>query len=405
MLQGRRKHESERMILKDPVFRWDDPLDVESELTEDERMVRDTARGFARAYLMPRVVEAFRDEKYDPQLLSEMGKLGLLGPTLPEDYGGAGLGYVAYGLIAREIERVDSGYRSTLSVQSSLVMFPIFAYGTEAQRRKYLPKLASGELIGCFGLTEPDHGSDPGSMVTRAERIADGYKLNGAKTWISNAPVADLAIVWAKLDEVIRGFIVERGTKGFSTPKIEGKLSLRASVTGEIVLSDCVVPEENLLPNVKGLAGPFGCLNNARYGIAWGAMGAAEFCWHAARQYALERKQFGRPLAANQLVQKKLADMQTEIALGLAGALRLGRMLESGRAAPPSISLMKRNNCGKALDIARQARDIHGGNGISEEYHVMRVLANLETVNTYEGTHDIHALILGRAQTGIQAFF
>jgi glutaryl-CoA dehydrogenase len=354
---------------------------------------------------MPRVVEAYREEKYDPDNLPAMGKLGLLGPTIPEEYGGAGLGYVAYGLIARELERVDSGYRSTMSVQSSLVMYPIYAYGTEAQRRKYLPKLATGEMIGCFGLTEPDHGSDPGSMVTRAEKVDGGYRLNGAKTWISNAPVAHVAVVWAKLDGVIRGFIVERGAKGFSTPKIAGKLSLRASITGEIVLQDCVVPEENLLPNAKGLAGPFGCLNNARYGIAWGSMGAAEFCWHRARQYTLERKQFNRPLAANQLVQKKLADMQTEIALGLQGALRLGRMLEAGKAAPPSISLMKRNNCGKALDIARLARDMHGGNGISEEYHVMRVLANLETVNTYEGTHDIHALILGRAQTGIQAFF
>jgi glutaryl-CoA dehydrogenase len=312
---------------------------------------------------------------------------------------------VSYGLIARELERVDSGYRSTMSVQSSLVMYPIYAYGTEAQRRKFLPKLATGELIGCFGLTEPDHGSDPGSMVTRAEKVSGSYQLNGAKTWISNSPVAHVAVVWAKLDNVIRGFVVERSTKGFSTPKIEGKLSLRTSVTGEIVLENCVVPEENLLPNVKGLAGPFGCLNNARFGISWGAMGAAEFCWHRARQYVLDRKQFGRPLAANQLVQKKLADMQTEIALGLQGALRLGRMLEAGKASPPSISLMKRNNCGKALDIARLARDMHGGNGISEEYHVMRVLSNLETVNTYEGTHDIHALILGRAQTGIQAFF
>jgi glutaryl-CoA dehydrogenase len=392
-------------MLKDNAFQWEDPLGIEYELSEEERMVRDTARGFAQDYLMPRVVEAYRDEKYDPNLLSEMGKLGLLGPTIPEEYGGAGLGYVAYGLIARELERVDSGYRSTMSVQSSLVMHPIHAYGSEAQRRKYLPKLASGEFIGCFGLTEPDHGSDPGSMVTRAEKTGGGYILNGAKTWISNAPIAHLAVVWAKLDNVIRGFIVERGTKGFSTPKIEGKLSLRTSVTGEIVLENCTVPEENLLPNVKGLAGPFGCLNNARYGIAWGAMGAAEFCWHRARQYTLDRKQFDRPLAANQLVQKKLADMQTEIALGLAGALRLGRMLEAGKAAPPSISLMKRNNCGKALEVARTARDMHGGNGISEEYHVMRVLSNLETVNTYEGTHDIHALILGRAQTGIQAFF
>ena len=308
-------------------------------------------------------------------------------------------------MITREIERVDSGYRSTLSVQSSLVMYPIFAYGTEAQRKKYLPKLASGEMVGCFGLTEPDHGSDPGSMATRAEKVSGGYKLTGTKMWISNSPIADVAVVWAKLDGVIRGFIVERGTKGFETPKIEGKLSLRASVTGEIVLDGAVIPEDNLLPNVKGLAGPFGCLNNARYGIAWGAMGAAEFCWHAARQYTLDRKQFGRPLAANQLVQKKLADMQTEIALGLHGALRLGRLLEEGRAAPPAISLLKRNNCGKALDIARMARDMHGGNGVADEFHVMRVMNNLESVNTYEGTHDIHALILGRAQTGIQAFF
>ena len=386
-------------------FNWADPFDLNAQLTEEERMVRDSARGFAQDLLMPRIVEAYATEKHDPDVMREMGKLGLLGPTIPEEYGGAGLGYVAYGLIAREVERVDSGYRSMMSVQSSLVMHPIYAYGNEAQRRKYLPKLATGEWVGCFGLTEPDHGSDPGSMVTRAEKVAGGFKLNGAKTWISNAPFADVAVVWAKLDGVIRGFIVERGTKGFSTPKIEGKLSLRASTTGEIVLVDCVIPEENLLPNAQGLAGPFGCLNNARYGIAWGVMGAAEFCWHAARQYTLDRKQFNRPLAANQLVQKKLADMQTEIALGTAGALRLGRMLEQGRAAPPSISLMKRNNCGKALDIARVARDMHGGNGISGEYHVMRVLSNLETVNTYEGTHDIHALILGRAQTGIQAFF
>jgi len=405
MSQTAEKRGGTPVMLKDAAFVWEDPLDLEGELSEDERMVRDTARGFAQDYLMPRVTEAFRDEKYDPNMLPEMGKLGLLGPTIPEEYGGAGLGYVSYGLIARELERVDSGYRSTMSVQSSLVMYPIYAYGTEAQRRKYLPKLATGEIIGCFGLTEPDHGSDPGSMVTRSEKVSGGYKLNGAKTWISNAPVAHVALIWAKLDNVIRGFLVERGTKGFSTPKIEGKLSLRTSITGEVVLENCVVPEESLLPNVKGLAGPFGCLNNARFGISWGAMGAAEFCWHRARQYVLDRKQFGRPLAANQLVQKKLADMQTEIALGLQGALRLGRMLEAGKASPPSISLMKRNNCGKALDIARLARDMHGGNGISEEYHVMRVLSNLETVNTYEGTHDIHALILGRAQTGIQAFF
>ncbi len=391
--------------LKEANFVWEDPLDIESDLTEEERMVRDTARGFAQDFLMPRIREAYATEKYDGEILPKMGELGLLGPTIPETYGGAGLGYVAYGLIAREIERVDSGYRSMMSVQSSLVMYPIYAYGTEAQKRKYLPKLATAELIGCFGLTEPDHGSDPGSMVTRAEKVSGGYKLNGSKTWISNAPVADVAVVWAKLDGKIRGFIVDKGTKGFSTPKIEGKLSLRASITGMLVLEDCVVPEESLLPNVSGLAGPFGCLNNARYGISWGSMGAAEFCWHAARQYVLDRKQFNRPLAANQLIQKKLADMQTEIALGLSGALRLGRMLEKGTAAPPSISLMKRNNCGKALDIARVARDMHGGNGIADEYHVMRVLCNLETVNTYEGTHDVHALILGRAQTGIQAFF
>ena len=391
--------------IKDAHFNWEDPLDLEGELTEEERMVRDTARGYSQDKLMPRVIEAYRDEKVDRDLLPEMGALGLLGPTIPEEYGGAGLGYVAYGLITREIERVDSGYRSTLSVQSSLVMYPIYAYGTEAQKKKYLPKLASGEMVGCFGLTEPDHGSDPGSMVTRAEKVPNGYRLTGAKMWISNSPIADIAIVWAKLDGKIRGFVVERGTEGFITPKIEGKLSLRASVTGEIVLDNAFVPEDALLPNASGLAGPFGCLNNARYGIAWGAMGAAEACWHAARQYTLDRKQFGRPLAANQLIQKKLADMQTEITLGLHGALRLGRLIEEGRAAPPSISLMKRNNCGKALDIARVARDMHGGNGISDEFHVMRVMSNLETVNTYEGTHDIHALILGRAQTGIQAFF
>jgi glutaryl-CoA dehydrogenase len=368
-------------------------------------MVRDTARGYAQDKLFPRVLLDNREERFDRAIVSEMGALGLLGSTIPEEYGGAGLGYVAYGLITREIERVDSGYRSAMSVQSSLVMHPIFAYGSEAQRKKYLPKLASGEIVGCFGLTEPDHGSDPGSMVTRAEKTAGGYRLNGAKMWITNAPVADLAVVWAKLDGVIRGFVVERDTKGFSTPKIEGKLSLRASITGEIVLEDMLVPEENLLPNVKGLAGPFGCLNVARAGIAWGAIGAAEFCWHRARQYVLDRKQFGRPLAANQLVQKKLADMQTEITLGLHAAYRLGRLMEAGRAAPPAVSLLKRNNCGKALEIARLARDMHGGNGISDEFHVMRVLCNLETVNTYEGTHDIHALILGRAQTGIQAFF
>jgi glutaryl-CoA dehydrogenase len=393
------------VTLKDADFDWQDPLDLEGELTEEERMVRDTARGYAQEKLFPRVLSAYREERFDREIINEMGALGLIGATLPEEYGGAGLGYVASGLITREIERADSGYRSALSVQSSLVMYPIYAYGTEAQRRKYLPRLATGEIVGCFGLTEPDHGSDPGSMTTRAEKVADGYRLTGNKMWISNAPFADLALIWAKLDGKIRGFLVERGTKGFATPKIEGKLSLRTSITGEVVLDGAVVPEENLLPSASGLAGPFGCLNNARYGIVWGAMGAAEFCWHRARQYVLDRKQFGRPLAANQLVQKKLADMQTEIALGLAGALRLGRMLEQGRAAPPAISLMKRNNCGKALDIARLARDMHGGNGISDEFHVMRVLTNLETVNTYEGTHDIHALILGRAQTGIQAFF
>ena len=405
MSQAAEKRGGTPTMLKDAAFVWDDPLDLEGELSEDERMVRNTTRGFAQSYLMPRVVEAYRDETYDPGLLPEMGKLGLLGPTIPEEYGGAGLGYVSYGLITRELERVDSGYRSSMSVQSSLVMYPIYAYGTEAQRRKFLPKLATGEVIGCFGLTEPDHGSDPGSMVTRAEKVSGGYKLNGAKTWISNAPVAHVAVVWAKLDNVIRGFLVERGTKGLSTPKIEGKLSLRTSITGEVVLEDAFVPEENVLPNAQGLGGPFGCLNMARAGIAWGAIGAAEFCWHRARQYALDRKQFGRPLAANQLIQKKLADMQTEITLGLHAALRLGRLLEQGRAAPPAVSLLKRNNCGKALEIARVARDIHGGNGIADEFHVMRVLCNLETVNTYEGTHDIHALILGRAQTGIQAFF
>jgi glutaryl-CoA dehydrogenase len=386
-------------------FRWDDPLDLEGELTEEERMVRDTAHAFAQEQLMPRVLEAYREERIDTAILPEMGALGLLGPTLPEEYGGAGLSYVAYGLIAREIERVDSGYRSILSVQSSLVMRPIFLYGTEAQKKKYLPGLASGAIVGCFGLTEADHGSDPAAMLTRAERVPGGFRLTGSKTWISNSPIADIAIVWAKLDGVIRGFIVERATKGLSTPKIEGKLALRTSVTGEIVLDGAIVAEDSLLPHAHGLAGPFGCLNLARYGIAWGTMGAAEFCWHRARQYVLDRRQFGRPLAANQLIQKKLADMQTEITLGLAGALRLGRLLDHGTLAPPAISLMKRNNCGKALEIARLARDMHGGNGISDEFHVMRVLSNLEAVNTYEGTHDIHALILGRAQTDIQAFY
>ena len=386
-------------------FDWQDPFDLDRQLTDEERLVGDNAEGYAQEKLQPRVTSAYLEERFDREIMSEMGELGLLGATIPNEYGGAGLGYVSYGLIARAVERVDSGYRSACSVQSSLVMYPIFAYGSEAQRRKYLPKLAKGEMIGCFGLTEPDHGSDPGGMVTRAEKVAGGYKLNGAKTWISNAPVADICVVWAKLDGVIRGFVVERGMKGFSTPKIEGKLSLRASITGELVLEDVVIPEDNLLPNVKGLAGPFGCLNNARYGISWGAMGAAEDCWHRARQYGLDRKQFGKPLAGTQLFQKKLADMQTEIALGLQGSLRVGRLMDEGKMAPEMISIVKRNNCGKALDIARQARDMHGGNGIQIGYHVMRHAQNLETVNTYEGTHDVHALILGRAQTGIQAFF
>jgi len=387
-------------------FDWADPFLLESQLSEEERMVRDSIAAYAQDKLMPRILEAHRNETYDPDVMPEMGEMGLLAVTLPERYGGAGMGYVAYGLIAREIERVDSGYRSTMSVQNSLVIHPIFEYGSEEQRLKYLPKLASGEHIGCFGLTEPDYGSDAGGLKTRAKATDGGYVLNGAKMWISNAPVADIAVIWAKTeDDVIRGFIIERDTKGFTTNKIEGKFSLRASITGEIVLEDVFVPEENLLPNAKGLSGPFGCLNRARFGICWGAMGAAEFCWHAARQYTLDRKQFGRPLAANQLVQKKLADMQTEISLGLQGALQLGRMLEAGTAAPPTISLMKRNNCGKALDIARMARDMHGGNGVSDEFHVIRHMINLESVNTYEGTHDIHALILGRAQTGIHAFF
>jgi glutaryl-CoA dehydrogenase len=390
--------------IKDAAFKWDDPLDLESQLTEEERMVRDTARDYAQEKLFPRVLAANREGKFYPDIVREMGALGMLGVTIPQEYGGAGLNYVCYGLIARELERVDSGFRSMMSVQLSLVMYAIYAYGSEAHRRKYLPKLATGEMVGCFGLTEPDFGSDPGSMVTRAEKVSGGYKLTGAKTWITNAPVADVAVVWAKLDGKIRGFLVERGTKGLSTPKIEGKLSLRASITGELVFDGAVVPEENLLPNVSGLAGPFGCLNVARAGIAWGAMGAAEFCWHRARDYVLTRKQFGRPLAANQLVQKKLADMQTEITLGLHAALRLSRLIDEGMASPPAISMLKRNNCGKALEVARLARDMHGGNGITDEFHVMRVMCNLETVNTYEGTHDIHALVLGRAQTGIQAF-
>ena len=385
-------------------FAWEDPLLLDAQLSADERQIRDTVRQYAEEKLLPRVVTANRQERFDRAIMNEMGALGLLGATLPAKYGCAEVGYVAYGLMAREIERVDSGYRSALSVQSSLVMHPIHAYGTEEQRTRYLPKLATGEWVGCFGLTEPDHGSDPGSMVTKAERSGDGYLLNGAKTWITNAPIADVAVIWAKLDGRIRGFVVERGTAGFATPTIEGKMSLRASITGQITLDNVLVPAANLLPGASGLSGPFGCLNRARYGIAWGAMGAAEFCWHAAREYTLARKQFGRPLAANQLVQKKLADMQTEIALGLQGCLRMGRLLDEGKLPVETISLLKRNNAGKALDIARTARDMHGGNGISDEYHVIRHVMNLETVNTYEGTHDIHALILGRAQTGIQAF-
>ncbi|MCS4503968.1 acyl-CoA dehydrogenase [Arhodomonas aquaeolei] len=389
------------------AFVWDDPFLLDQQLTEEERMVREAAREYCQEQLQPRVISAYRDERFDREILTEMGELGLLGPTVPEEYGGPGVSHVAYGLIAREVERVDSGYRSAMSVQSSLVMHPIHAYGSEAQKQKYLPRLATGEMVGCFGLTEPDHGSDPGGMKTRARAVDGGYRLTGQKMWITNSPISDIAVVWAKSeahDGRIRGFIVERGTDGFETPAIHGKLSLRASITGEIVLDDAFVPEENLLPEGQGLGGPFGCLNKARYGIAWGSMGAAEFCWHAAREYTLERRQFGRPLAATQLVQKKLADMQTEITLGLQAALRVGRMMDEGTWAPEGVSLIKRNNVGKALDVARQSRDMHGGNGISEEYHVMRHMANLETVNTYEGTHDVHALILGRAQTGIQAF-
>ena len=387
-----------------PVFQWDDPFLFEEQLTDDERMVRDSARAYCQDKLMPRVLEANRHEKFDRAVISEMGALGFLGPTI-EGYGCAGVNHVSYGLIAREIERVDSSYRSTMSVQSSLVMYPIYAFGSEAQRQKYLPKLASGEMVGCFGLTEPDHGSDPGSMITLARKVDGGYRISGAKMWITNSPIADIAVVWAKNDAgVIRGFILERGMKGLSTPKIEGKFSLRASVTGELVMDDVFVPEENLLPEVEGLKGPFSCLNKARFGIAWGALGAAEFCWHAAREYTLDRKQFGRPLAANQLIQLKLTNMMTEITLGLQSVLRVGRLMDEGRASPEMVSLIKRNSCGKALDIARLARDMHGGNGISDEYHVVRHMLNLEAVNTYEGTHDVHALILGRAQTGIQAF-
>jgi len=389
-------------------FDWEDPFFLDDQLTEDERMVRDAARAYAQDKLQPRVIDAYRDEVTDPAIFTEMGELGLLGCTVPEAYGGAGLGYVAYGLVAREVERVDSGYRSMMSVQSSLVMYPIYAYGTEEQRKKYLPKLATGEWIGCFGLTEPDAGSDPAGMKTRAIKTEGGYRLNGSKMWISNSPIADVFVVWAKSeahDGKIRGFILDKGMKGLSAPKIGGKLSLRASITGEIVMDNVEVGEEALLPNVSGLKGPFGCLNRARYGISWGAMGAAEFCWHAARQYGLDRHQFGKPLAQTQLFQKKLADMQTDITLGLQGSLRVGRLMDEARAAPEMISLMKRNNCGKALDIARMSRDMHGGNGISEEFQIMRHMVNLETVNTYEGAHDVHALILGRAQTGLQAFF
>lgn len=391
------------------TFDWADPLGLNAELSEEERMVQDAARNYAQAQLLPRVIEANRNEHFHPEIMTELGEMGLLGVTAPEEYGGSNLGYVSYGLAAREIERVDSGYRSAMSVQNSLVIYPVQAYGSDEQRARWLPELISGKTVGCFGLTEPDSGSDPAGMTTRAQAVKGGYVLNGAKSWITNAPIADMAVVWAKLEQrnkvIIRGFILERGMKGFSTPKIEGKFSLRASTTGQIFMQDVFVPEENLLPDARGLSGPFGCLNRARYGIAWGAMGAAEACWFGARDYVLERKQFGRPLAANQLIQKKLADMQTEISLGLQGALRVGRMLEAGKAAPQSVSLMKRNNCGKALDVARNARDMLGANGVSDEYHIIRHVMNLEAVNTYEGTHDVHALILGRALTGIQAFF
>ncbi len=389
-------------------FNWEDPLMLDSQLTEEERMIRDAARAYAQDKLQPRIIAAYANEETDPAIFREMGEMGLLGATLPEEYGGIGAGYVTYGLVAREIERVDSGYRSMMSVQSSLVMYPIYAYGTEEQRMKYLPKLASGEYIGCFGLTEPDAGSDPGGMKTRAVKTATGYKLTGAKMWISNSPIADVFVVWAKSEEhggKIKGFVLEKGMKGLSAPKIEGKLSLRASITGEIVMQDVEVGEDALLPNVEGLKGPFGCLNRARYGIAWGVMGSAEFCWHASRQYGLDRIQFKRPLAQTQLFQKKLADMQTDITLGLQAALQVGRLMDEAKAAPEMISMIKRNNCGKALDIARMSRDMHGGNGISGEFQVMRHMVNLETVNTYEGAHDVHALILGRAQTGLQAFF
>jgi len=389
-------------------FEWDDPFLLERQLTEDERMMRDAARAYAQEKLQPRVIRAYADEETDPDIFREMGEMGLLGVTIPEEYGGLAASYVTYGLVAREVERVDSGYRSMMSVQSSLVMYPIYAYGTEAQRQKFLPKLACGEWIGCFGLTEPDAGSDPGGMKTTAKKTDGGYVLSGSKTWISNSPIADVFIIWAKSDAhggKIRGFVLEKGMTGLTAPKIAGKLSLRTSITGDIFMDNVEVDDDALLPNVEGLKGPFGCLNRARYGISWGVLGAAEFCWHAARQYGLDRKQFGKPLAQMQLFQLKLANMQTEITLGLQGCLRLGRLLDDAQAAPEMISLMKRNNCGKALEIARHARDMHGGNGISEEFHVIRHMANLETVNTYEGTHDVHALILGRAQTGLQAFF
>jgi glutaryl-CoA dehydrogenase len=391
-------------VASNSSYQWDDPFQIENQFSEEERLVRDTARDYAQDKLMPRILEANRNENFDPEIMTEMGALGLLGSTLPEEYGCAGVNHVCYGLTAREIERVDSSYRSVLSVQSSLTMHPIYEYGSEEQRKKYLPRLATGEMIGCFGLTEPDFGSDAGGMKSKAEAVDGGYVLTGNKMWISNSPIADIFIIWAKLDGEIRGFILEKGMKGLSAPKIEGKFSLRASPTGEVVMDQVFVPEENLLGTVKGLSGPFGCLNKARFGIAWGALGAAEYCWHAARQYTLDRKQFGRPLAANQLIQKKLADMQTEITIGLQACLRVGRLLDEGDCPPENITMIKRNSAGKALDIARLARDMHGGNGINDEFHVIRHLMNLETVNTYEGTHDIHALILGRAQTGIQAF-
>lgn len=387
-----------------PTFNWQDPLLLESLLSEEERMIRDTAHQYCQEKLLPRVMDANRNEHFDVEIMRELGELGLLGCTLPEKYGCSNVNYVTYGLIAREVERVDSGYRSAMSVQSSLVMHPIYAFGSEEQRMKYLPKLATGESIGCFGLTEPNSGSDPASMASKAVAVDGGYRLTGTKMWITNSPVADIFVVWAKLDGVIRGFILEKGMEGLSAPKIEGKFSLRASITGEIVMDNVFVPADNMLPNVKGLSGPFGCLNKARYGIAWGALGAAEFCWHGARQYTLDREQFGRPLAATQLVQKKLADMQTEITMGLFACLQAGRLMDSGDLATEAISIIKRNSCGKALEIARTARDMHGGNGISDEFHIIRHMMNLEAVNTYEGTHDVHALILGRAQTGIQAF-